>query len=124
MRRHSTPSINTIRTSAATQAGEEIVALPFVSAGFAIYASSLIATDETIKTNPDLVRRFVGAAGESYAWARDNPVETCKLHVQKNPEVLQDECEASQKATMGFIFNDHQRATGQGHFAKDRLADT
>jgi NitT/TauT family transport system substrate-binding protein len=112
------------QNKAATQAGEEIVALPFVSAGFAIYASSLIATDETIKTNPDLVRRFVGAAVKSYAWARDNPGETCKLHVQKNPEVLQDECEASQKATMGFIFNDHQRATGQGHFAKDRLADT
>jgi NitT/TauT family transport system substrate-binding protein len=60
----------------------------------------------------------------SFAWARDNPVETCELHVQKNPEVLQDECEASQKITMGFVFNDHQRATGQGHFAPDRLADT
>lgn len=112
------------QNKAAVAAGEEIVALPFVSAGFAIYASSLIATDETIKTTPDLVKRFVGAAVKSYAWARDNPVETCKLHMLKNPEVLQDECEASQTATMGFIFNDHQRATGQGHFAPDRLADT
>ncbi len=112
------------QNKAALAAGEEIVALPFVSAGFAIYASSLIAADETIKTSPDLVKRFVGAAVKSYAWARDNPVETCKLHLLKNPEVLQDECEASQKATMGFIFNDHQRATGQGHFAPDRLADT
>jgi NitT/TauT family transport system substrate-binding protein len=112
------------QNKAAVQAGEEIIALPFVSAGFAIYASSLIATDDTIKTNPDLVRRFLGAAMKSFIWARDNPVETCKLHVQKNPEVLQDECEASQKATMGFIFNDHQRATGQGHFEPARLADT
>jgi len=112
------------QNKAAVSAGEEIVALPFVSAGFAIYASSLITTDETIKTNPDLVKRFVGAAAKSYVFARDNPVETCKLHVLKNPEVLQDECEASQKATMGFVFNDHQKATGQGHFAADRLAAT
>jgi NitT/TauT family transport system substrate-binding protein len=112
------------QNKAAVSAGEEIIALPFVSAGFAIYASSLITTDETIKTNPDLVKRFVGAAVKSYAWARDNPVETCKLHVLKNPEVLQDECEASQKATMGFIFNDHSKATGQGHFAPDRLKAT
>ena len=112
------------QNKAAQLANEEIVALPFVSAGFAIYASSLVTADETIKTAPDLVRRFVGAALRSFAWARDNPVETCELHVQKNPEVLQDECEASQKVTMGFVFNDHQRATGQGHFAPDRLADT
>ncbi len=112
------------QNKAAVQAGEEIISLPFVSAGFAIYASSLVATDETIKTNPDLVKRFVGAAVKSYAWARDNPVETCKLHVQKNPEVLQDECEGSQKATMTFIFNDHQKATGQGHFDKERLQTT
>jgi NitT/TauT family transport system substrate-binding protein len=25
---------------------------------------------------------------------------------------------------MGFVFNEHQRATGQGHFAPDRLAAT
>lgn len=112
------------QNKAAVAAGEEIVALPFVSAGFAIYASSLITTDETIKTNPDLVKRFLGAAAKSLAFARDNPAETCKLHLQKNPEVLQDECEGSQKATMGFVFNDHQKATGQGHFAPDRLAAT
>jgi NitT/TauT family transport system substrate-binding protein len=40
------------QNKAAQLAGEDIVALPFVSAGFAIYASCLVTADETIKTDP------------------------------------------------------------------------
>ncbi|MBV1796505.1 ABC transporter substrate-binding protein [Siccirubricoccus sp. G192] len=112
------------QNKAARRAGEEIVVLPFVETGFAIYAASLIATDELIQQNPDLVRRFLRGAQKSFEWANANQAEACKLHVQRNPEVEQDDCEGSLRATMGFVFNDHERQTGLGRFDPERLAFT
>lgn len=112
------------QNKAAQRAGEEIVVLPFVETGFAIYAASLMATDETIQRNPDLVRRFLRGAQRSFEWSNANQAEACSLHVARNAEVAQDDCEGSLRATMGFVFNDHQRETGLGRFQPDRLAFT
>ena len=109
---------------AAQRAGEEIVVLPFVQTGFAIYAATLMATDETIQRNPALVRRFLRAAHQSLTWSRDNQVQACQIHVRANPEVEQDDCEGSLRAVMGFVFNEHQQQTGLGRAAPDRLAFT
>jgi len=112
------------QNKAAQRAGQEIVALPFVETGFAIYSTGLVATDALIQQNPDLVRRFVLGAQRSFEWARDNQAEACRLHVARNPEVAQDDCEGSLRATMTYVFNDHQRATGFGRWENDRLAFT
>lgn len=109
---------------AAQRAGEEIIVLPFVQTGFAIYSTSLIATDESIARNPDLVRRFLRGAQRSFEWSNANQAEACRLHVQRNPEVEQQDCEGSLRATMTFVFNEHQQQTGLGRFAPDRLAFT
>jgi NitT/TauT family transport system substrate-binding protein len=109
---------------AAVRAGEEIVVLPFVETGFAIYAASIIATDATITGNPDLVRRFLRGLERSLEWSRDNQAEACRLHVQRNVEVEQDDCEGSLRAVMTFVFSDHARETGRGRFQPDRLANT
>ena len=112
------------QNKAARRAGEEIVVLPFVETGFAIYAASLATTDDTLRQNPDLVRRFLRGARRSFEWSNTNQAEACRLHVQRNPEVEQDDCEGSLHATMGFVFNDHQQRTGLGRFDPERLAFT
>jgi NitT/TauT family transport system substrate-binding protein len=73
---------------------------------------------------PGLVRRFLRGAQRSFEWSNANQAEACRLHVQRNPEVEQDDCEGSLRATMGFVFNDHQRHTGLGRFDAERLAFT
>jgi NitT/TauT family transport system substrate-binding protein len=112
------------QNKAARRAGEEITVLPFVETGFAIYAASLVATDDMIGRNPDLVRRFLRGAQRSFEWANANQAEACRLHVGRNPEVEQDDCEGSIRATMGFVFNEHQQRTGLGRFDPERLAFT
>jgi NitT/TauT family transport system substrate-binding protein len=112
------------QNKAARRAGEEIVVLPFVETGFAIYATTLITTDETIQRNPDLVRRFLRGAAQSFEWANANQEAACRLHVQRNPEVELDDCQGSLRATMSYVFNDHQRATGLGRQDPERLAFT
>ncbi len=106
---------------AAAKAGEEIVVLPFVSVGFKIYAASIITSDKTIKDKPDLVKRFLAATKEVFEWARDNPEEACKLHVERFPEVQLDDCLASVRAVMPFVFNDHSKEFGFGKEGADRL---
>lgn len=112
------------QNKAARRAGEEIIVLPFVETGFAIYSTSLFATDDMIARNPDLVRRFLAGAHRSFQWANENQAEACRLHIARNREVEQDDCEGSLRATMGFVFNEHQRAVGLGRYAPDRLAFT
>jgi NitT/TauT family transport system substrate-binding protein len=107
---------------AARAAGEEIIALPFVEVGFKIFAASLIATDETIKQRPELTRRFLKAVKRSFDWARANPEEACKAHIQKNPEVALDDCVHSVKAVMTFVYSDHEQKYGWGKESPERLA--
>ena len=111
---------------AAKAAGEEIIPLPFVEVGFKIYAASIIATDKMIAEKPDLTKRFLRAIKRSFEWARDNPEEACKLHVQKVPEVALDDCVNSVKAVMTFVFTDHEKQFGWGKVspgaARDHLA--
>ena len=109
---------------AAKAAGEEIIPLPFVEAGFKIYAASIIATDKMISEKPDLTKRFLRAVKRSFEWARDNPEEACKLHVQKVPEVALDDCVNSVKAVMTFVFTDHEKQFGWGNISPERLATT
>ncbi len=109
---------------AAKRAGEEIVVLPFTEVGFAIYAASIIASDRTIATKPDLVARFVKAVHRSFEWARDNPEEACRLHIKRVPEVDMDDCMGSLKATLTFVFNDESRKTGLGMADEGRIQAT
>jgi NitT/TauT family transport system substrate-binding protein len=109
---------------AAKAAGEEIIPLPFVEVGFRIYAATIIATDETIAKKPDLTKRFLRAIKRSFEWARDNPEESCKLHVQKVPEVALDDCVHSVRAVMTFVFTDHEKQFGWGKTSPERLVTT
>ena len=72
------------QNKAAKAAGEEIVVLPFVEVGFKIYAATIIATDKMIAEKPDLTKRFLRAIKKTFEFARDNPEETCKLHVAED----------------------------------------
>jgi NitT/TauT family transport system substrate-binding protein len=112
------------QNKAAKKAGEEIVALPFVQVGFAIYSASLIASDKTIAEKPELVRKFLRGARKSFEWARDNPQEACKLHVQKVPEVELDDCLGSLRAALTYVFNDHEKKLGWGATSAERLDAT
>ena len=77
-----------------------------------------------IAEKPDLTKRFLRAIKRSFEWARDNPEEACKLHVQKVPEVALDDCVNSVKAVMTFVFTDHEKQFGWGKISPERLATT
>ena len=112
------------QNKAAKAAGEEIVVLPFEKVGFAIYAASIVTTEKMLSENPDLVKRFLTATQNAFKWAKANPEEACKLHVERVPEVAMDDCIGSITATLDFVINDHSAKTGLGLYDDERLGFT
>jgi NitT/TauT family transport system substrate-binding protein len=109
------------QNKAAKAAGEEIIVLPFVEVGFKIFAATIIAGDKMIAEKPDLTKRFLRAIKKTFEFARDNAEETCKLHVEKIPEVALDDCMGSVRATLAFVYNDHTDKFGWGKESPERL---
>lgn len=112
------------QNKAAAQQGEKIKVLPFVETGFAIYATTVIASEETLETKPELAKSFLAGLQKSFEWANEHQEEACELHVEQVPEVALDDCIGSITAMMGFVFNDSQAEFGLGHFDPERLAFT
>ncbi len=61
------------------------------------YTPVLITSDNIIKTNPELVKRFVKAADEGYSFAIANPDEAAGILLKHAPELKPELVRASQK---------------------------
>ena len=59
--------------------GKELVELTFADAGLDFYSNGIIASDNTITSNPDLVQRFVTATVKGLKDALDNPQEAAEI---------------------------------------------
>jgi NitT/TauT family transport system substrate-binding protein len=73
--------------SKAQESGTELTRMVFSDYGVNIYSNGLLARDETIKTNPDLVRRFVRATLKGLEYAFQNPADAAAMLVAKYPEL-------------------------------------
>ena len=79
----------------------------------------------SIAEKPDLTKRFLRAIKKSFEFARDNPEETCKLHVQKIPEVALDDCMGSVRADDGLrLQRPHRSSSAGARKAPERLEFT
>jgi len=76
----------------------KLVRFAFADAGTSFYGNGIIATDNTIASKPDVVRRFVGATIRGMQDAFANPQEAGKImnkyHPTIDPEVATGETEA------------------------------
>src|SRR5215469_12101014 len=108
----------------AEKSGTDPNKIIWVNMDGAAMAGQIIASDETIAQRPDLTRRFLKAVKRSFDWARDNPEEACKMHIQKVPEVALDDCVHSVQAVMTFVYTDHEQKYGWGKESPERLAFT
>jgi NitT/TauT family transport system substrate-binding protein len=71
----------------AKESGIELTRMVFSDYGVNIYSNGLLVRDETIKTNPDLVRRFVRATLKGLDYAFQNPADAAAILVAKYPEL-------------------------------------
>jgi NitT/TauT family transport system substrate-binding protein len=72
---------------AAAAAPQEVVAFPYADAGLDYYSNGIVASDELIKSNPDLIRRFVKATLHGLATAIADPAEAGQIMHKYHPEI-------------------------------------
>jgi NitT/TauT family transport system substrate-binding protein len=108
----------------AEKVGKKIKVIPFAEYGFRIYSYCWFSTEDAIKNNGDLLRRFLVGVRRSYLWAKDNVEETAKLHNKRHPDVDPDDAMGSMRIMMRYMWNDATEAAGFGHFLPDRLRET
>ncbi len=72
---------------AAAAAPQEVVGFPYAAAGLDYYSNGIVASDEMIKSNPDLIRRFVKATLRGLATAIANPQEAGEIMHKYHPEI-------------------------------------
>jgi NitT/TauT family transport system substrate-binding protein len=66
--------------------GHDIVAMHFSDWGFNTVANGIIVNNDTEKSSPDLIRRFLRALTKSIEYARANPDEAAEYLAQKFPQ--------------------------------------
>jgi NitT/TauT family transport system substrate-binding protein len=107
------------------QAAERNVKLslfPYADSGLTLYSTAIIARDETIKKDPDMIARFVRATLAGMRWAADNPDETARFVLKHHPEATMEATLGSWEVARDFIFSDEAKTDGQGVFERGRLA--
>lgn len=75
----------------AAKVGKKIKVLPFAESGFQIYSYCILAREDFIAGNEDLVRRFLKATKRSFEWTRANMEEAAQLHANANPATDADD---------------------------------
>jgi NitT/TauT family transport system substrate-binding protein len=72
---------------AAAAAPKEVLGIEFSKAGLDYYSNGIIASDDLIKSNPDLIRRFVKATLAGLKDALANPTEAGELMSKRHREI-------------------------------------
>ena len=75
---------------AAAQAGEKISGVVYSEWGLDLHANSIVATDETIKTRPDMVRRFLAATVRGWLAGIERPEDAVRAMHKSFPEANAD----------------------------------
>ncbi len=82
---------------AKSAAPKQVLALSYADAGLNLYGNGIIASDNLIKTNPELVRRFVAATMQGLKDAIANPQEAGAIMHKHHREVDADVAAAETK---------------------------
>lgn len=109
----------------AKKAGKTIQTVNYADWGINIYSNGLVALDETLTGKPDLVRRFVGAALEGWAWAVKNPEEALQISLKEAPESSVDVARARLKVILEkSLVDEGVSKNGVGHMDKVKMERT
>lgn len=71
----------------AAKSGKEMRYLRYADAGLNFFSNGLIANDDTISGDPDLVRDLVSATSEAFAAAKDDPDAAVAAMEGKDPQM-------------------------------------
>jgi NitT/TauT family transport system substrate-binding protein len=91
----------------------------FRDLGLPMYSTGLIVNQDTIKKNPDLVRRFTRAFVKGWVYAKDHPDEAYSLTVAANPMLDNKYNRLKLPAVLELTQSDDTKVHGIGYSTPD-----
>ena len=108
----------------AKKVGAEIVEIKYAEWGLDTYSTSLLSHDESLKDNPDRVKRFVAATLQAWAWSRKHPDEATKIFRERSPETSPTLALAHLKIAMDVLVDEHVKKHGLGTYNRAKMKTT
>jgi NitT/TauT family transport system substrate-binding protein len=104
--------------------GVPLVDFGYAANGVNTVGLTIIANEETLKSNPDLVRRFVKATTRSFQAALKEPEASVKAGQKVKPDMDADLAMAQLKAGIGLMASEATKSLPMGQFALKDWQDT
>lgn len=99
--------------------GVEPFTLMWSEMGFEMYSAGIIASDEMIATDPELVEAFVRATANGVKWACDNQPETAQIMVDEFPETNIRAAEVGTEAVCEILWVAESEKNGLGYMTDE-----
>jgi NitT/TauT family transport system substrate-binding protein len=110
--------------SVAAQQGKTVAVMRYSDYGLATYGNAIIASPDTLKAKPDMVRRFIEASIKGMAYAFAHPDEAVAILVKANPEVDPQVAKDEMTALAEIELTPDVARNGFGSIGKERMATT
>ena len=110
--------------SAGSKANAEWGRFLFADYGVENYSIGLIASDALMKSNPELVRKFVNATMAGYALAVANPEAAADAFAKAFPETSRELTLAQWKIVSQQLYTDIAKAKGLGYMTEEKMGLT
>lgn len=102
----------------------EIGFMRYADHGLKFYGSALIAHEETIKSSPDLVRRFVAATLKGYEYAVNNPDEAVAIFGKYQREPAAPQAKQELMLVKELALSEEAKAGGIGAIDPKKIQTT
>jgi NitT/TauT family transport system substrate-binding protein len=106
----------------AKEANAELRTLLLGDHGLELYGNGIVATEETIGRNPDLLKRFVQAALRGWKFALANPEKAAQHQIKSVPSLKPEVAVAEIKVVADLAVTDVARKNGLGSFDPAKMA--
>jgi len=105
--------------------GRDLVRLAYADApGFDYYGNGIVASDETIKAKPELLKRILWAVTQGLAYAFEHPDEGAQILNRNHPQIPVDVAKAEIIAVRELALTPETKAKGIGWVDPARVQKT
>jgi NitT/TauT family transport system substrate-binding protein len=92
--------------------------------GMDLYNNGIIAHEDLLESDPDLVRRFVDGVVRGVVWTVENPDEATDLLIEQQPGLSKEVARAQLQVAIEHLMVDEVRENGVGPMSEDKMAFT
>ncbi|MBI2880330.1 MAG: ABC transporter substrate-binding protein, partial [Candidatus Tectomicrobia bacterium] len=108
----------------AEKAGQVLAEIKYADWGLDTYAHSILAHDDALAGRPELVRRFLAATLEAWAWSGKHKEEAIQVFHRRSPETSLKLARAHLDIALDVLVDGYVRKNGLGAFDPEKMKRT